>query len=235
MEQILLIAKRNNLWVVEDACQAHLSEYAGQKVGSFGIAGAFSFYPGKNLGACGEGGAVITNDFEIVKKVMMLRDHGQSKKYYHTIEGYNGRCDALQAAALRIKLKYISEWNKLRIKNAQLYMELLSDINEIILPKTDKKYLSVFHLFIIMVKNRNLIQEYLSNNNIATGLHYPIPLHLQESYNYMGLKPGSFPITEKYSKKLLSLPMYPELTVKQITYVADCLKQAIKNINKIQE
>jgi len=208
MDPILAIAKKHGLWVVEDACQAHLAEYKGRKVGSMGIAGAFSFYPGKNMGACGEGGAVTTNDENLAAKVRMLRDHGQSRKYHHEIEGYNGRCDALQAAALRIKLKHLPAWNEARRKNAQGYFELLKDTDRIKLPKINQKCLSVFHLFVIQIEKRDIVQEALGKMGISTGLHYPIPLHLQKAYEHMGLPVGSFPVAEACAKRLLSLPMY---------------------------
>ncbi|MBC2716509.1 MAG: DegT/DnrJ/EryC1/StrS family aminotransferase [Desulfobacteraceae bacterium] len=227
MDSILSIADKHGLWVVEDACQAHLAEYKGHKTGSFGTAGAFSFYPGKNLGACGESGAVTTNNGDLAKKVKQIRDHGQSKKYYHDIEGYNGRCDALQAAALRVKLKHLTAWNESRRKNANLYFDLLKSIDCIVLPRIDNNCISVFHLFVIQVENRNQVQKRLSKKGISTGLHYPIPLHLQKAYKYMNLHPGSFPITEQAAERLLSLPMYPELTKAQIRYVSEELISAI--------
>jgi len=227
MDPILSIAKRNGLWVVEDACQAHLAEYRGRKAGSIAVAGAFSFYPGKNLGACGEGGAVSTNDDDIASKVRMIRDHGQTKKYFHDMEGYNGRCDALQAAALRVKLKHLPAWNESRRKNADLYFKFLQETDGIKLPKINKNCLSVFHLFVVQVEQRDAVQEALKKKGITTGLHYPIPLHLQKAYEHMGLKTGSFPKTEACAKKLLSLPMYPELTEKQIRLVSNSLKKTL--------
>jgi dTDP-4-amino-4,6-dideoxygalactose transaminase len=228
MDTILAIAKKHGIWVVEDACQAHLAEYNGRKAGSMGIAGAFSFYPGKNMGACGEGGAVTTNDEDLAAKVRMLRDHGQSKKYHHELEGYNGRCDAVQAAALRVKLKHLPVWNEARRKNAQSYFELLKDIDGIKLPVIHQNCLSVFHLFVIQVEERNMVQEALGKMGISTGLHYPIPLHLQKAYEHLGLTAGSFPMAEACGKRLLSLPMYPELTEEQISYVCDCLGEILK-------
>ena len=228
MDPILAIADKYGLWVVEDACQAHLAEYKGRRTGSIGIAAAFSFYPGKNLGACGEAGAVTTNDEKLATKIRILRDHGQSQKYYHELEGYNGRCDALQAAALRVKLKNLSEWNKSRRKNAQSYFELLRDADNVILPESIDWYLPVYHLFVILVDNRDAVAHALKQNGISTALHYPIPLHLQKAYAHMKIPKGSFPITESCSKKLLSLPMFPELTKNQISYVCDCLKEIIK-------
>ena len=223
MDSILSIADKHGLWVVEDACQAHLAEYKGRKSGSMGVAGAFSFYPGKNMGACGEGGAVTTNVENLAAKIRMLRDHGQSRKYHHEMEGYNGRCDAVQAAALRVKLKHLPAWNEARRKNAQRYFELLKDTDGIKLPVIHQNCLSVFHLFVIQVKDRDIVQEALGKMGISTGLHYPIPLHLQKAYEYMQLPVGSFPVAEACAKKLLSLPMFPELTEEQISYVCDCI------------
>ena len=227
MDPILAIARTHNLWVVEDACQAHLAEYKGRKAGSLGRAGAFSFYPGKNLGACGEGGAVTTNDKELAERIRIIRDHGQAKKYYHNIEGYNGRCDALQAAALRIKLKHLPARNETRRKNAEKYFDLLKDIKGIKLPEINPNCLPVFHLFVIRVKNRDIVQETLGKMGIATGLHYPIPLHLQVAYQGMGISTGSFPVAEEWASELLSLPMYPELTEEQIIYVSEGIKKIV--------
>ena len=228
MDAILAIAKKHGLWVVEDTCQAHLAEYKGRKAGSIGIAGAFSFYPGKNMGACGEGGAVTTNDENLAAKIRMLRDHGQSRKYHHEMEGYNGRCDALQAAALRVKLKHLPAWNEARRNNAKIYLDLLKEVDGVILPKTNKHCLHVYHLFVIQVDNRDDVVEALKQMGISTGLHYPIPLHLQKAYEHMGLEVGSFPVAEACAKSLLSLPMYPELSEEQIVYVCDCLGKILK-------
>jgi dTDP-4-amino-4,6-dideoxygalactose transaminase len=230
MDPILAIAKKHGLWLVEDACQAHLAEYKGRKVGSIGIAAAFSFYPGKNMGACGEGGAVTTNDENLAAKIRMLRDHGQSRKYHHEMEGYNGRCDAVQAAALRVKLKHLSAWNEARRKNAQRYFELLKDTDGIKLPVIQQNCLSVFHLFVIQVEKRDIVQESLGKMGISTGLHYPIPLHLQKAYGHMGLPVGSFPVAEVCAKRLLSLPMYPELSEEQIRWVSSSLKKIVEEL-----
>jgi dTDP-4-amino-4,6-dideoxygalactose transaminase len=196
-----------------------------------GIAAAFSFYPGKNMGACGEAGAVTTNDADLAAKVRMIRDHGQEKKYYHATEGYNGRCDALQAAALRVKLKHLPAWNEQRRKNAQRYCELLKNLDAIVLPKVADGCLPVYHLFVIQVENRDVVAESLKKEGISTGLHYPIPLHLQKAYLQEKIPAGSFPVTEAYTKKLLSLPMFPELTEEQIAYVCQELHIAVKNID----
>jgi dTDP-4-amino-4,6-dideoxygalactose transaminase len=229
MDAVLSIAKKHRLWVVEDACQAHLAEYKGRKAGSMGIAAAFSFYPGKNLGACGEGGAVTTNDSDLAAKVRMLRDHGQIKKYHHVMEGFNGRCDALQAAALRVKLKHLPAWNETRRRNAQIYFELLQHCEEIVLPEVIEDCLPVFHLFVIQLEKRDMVQEALGRMGISTGLHYPTPLHLQKAYEHMELPAGSFPVAESCAKRLLSLPMYPELTKSQIVYVSQELLSAVES------
>ena len=230
MDPILKIARKHNLWVVEDACQAHLAEYKGRKAGSMGNAGAFSFYPGKNLGACGEAGAVTTNDEYLAQKVRMLRDHGQSKKYFHDVEGFNGRCDALQAAALRAKLKHLPEWTEKRRNNALLYISFLSECSQIVLPAAHSDCLHVYHLFVIQTEHREAVQEKLGGRGISTGLHYPVPLHLQAAYRDKRHERGSFPATEAYTKKLLSLPMFPELTVEQIRYVCGNLKDIVKSL-----
>jgi len=232
MEPILRIAKEYDLLVIEDACQAHGALYLGQadgkqhKAGSMGTAGCFSFYPGKNLGACGEGGAVVTNDEELATKVKMLRDHGQSKKYYHEFEGFNGRLDAIQAGILRIKLKHLEKWNNARRKNAADYDQLLKDVPQVILPEEPEWSQGVYHLYVIQVEERDRLQKELAERGIYTGLHYPIPLHLQNAYRHLGYKKGDFPATEAYSERLLSLPMFPELTQEQIEYV-------VKNIQDL--
>ena len=230
MDMILRIAQKYNLWVVEDACQAHLAKYKGRKAGSIGIAGAFSFYPGKNLGACGEAGAVTTNNVKIAKKIRMLRDHGQSQKYYHDINGYNGRCDALQAAALNVKLKYLPEWNESRRKSAQRYIQQLQDLKPIILPYVGTDCLPVYHLFVIQVPNRDGIINELNAKGIGTGIHYPVPLHLQKAYMYLQKPKGSFPESEKLANHVLSLPMFPNMTYEQIDYVCNQLHIILQNL-----
>jgi dTDP-4-amino-4,6-dideoxygalactose transaminase len=225
MDSIMTIAEKYGLWVVEDACQAHLAEYKGRKAGSMGVASGFSFYPGKNMGSCGEGGAVTTNDSAIAEKVQMLRDHGQAKKYYHTVEGFNGRCDALQAAALRVKLKKLPQWNEARRQHAKRYDKLLGEAPSVTLPKVAEGCLPVYHLYVIQIDKRDEIAAELNNGGIGTGLHYPVPLHLQKAYAHLDLHEGSFPVAEKYAKRLLSLPMFPELTEDQIVYVCECVKE----------
>ena len=204
-----------------------------KKAGSMGLAAAFSFYPGKNLGACGEGGAVTTDNQDIAKKISMLRDHGQAKKYYHECEGYNGRLDAIQCGILRIKLKHLSDWNEKRRRNATLYSNLLSEpvtrnsqpaTRNIIIPFEPSWTKPVFHLYIIRTQKRDDLQKYLSENGISTGLHYPIPLHLQNAYKNLNLANGNYPITEKVSNEILSLPMFPDLTEEQIKYISEKIK-----------
>jgi len=229
MDPILEVAKRHNLAVIEDACQAHGALYKNKKAGSLGITGCFSFYPGKNLGAFGEAGAVVTQDDEIADKIRMIRDHGQEKKYFHQIEGYNGRLDAIQAAVLRIKLKRLESWNRSRMENATYYNELLSEIPGVTIPVEADFAVSVYHLYVILVNNRNELQQFLNKKGVATGLHYPMPLHLQKAYAYLGFKEGAFPVTEDVADRLLSLPMYPQLSKKQIEYVATSINEFINN------
>jgi len=227
MDLILDIAQTHNIKVIEDACQAHGALYKDRKVGSFGSVGCFSFYPGKNLGAYGEGGAIVTQDEEIASKISMIRDHGQAKKYFHDIEGYNGRLDAIQAGVLRIKLRRLSDWNQSRRENAAYYNELLSKVDGVTLPVEADFASSVYHLYVILVDDRDGLQQFLSDKGIGTGLHYPLPLHLQKAYGHLGYEDGSFPVTESVAKKLISLPMFPELTREQIEYVAESIKEFI--------
>jgi len=222
MDPILEIAERHKLFVIEDACQAHGATYYSRKegrwkkAGSMGLAAAFSFYPGKNLGACGEAGAVTTNDPKLAGKVRMLRDHGQAQKYSHEIEGYNGRLDAIQAGILRAKLKHLVEWNQKRRTCARRYGELFrSKIDKIILPHESPLNKAVYHLYVIRVKNRDQLHSRLAQANITTQIHYPTPLHLQRAYAAMGYKVGDFPVTEKAATEILSLPMYPQLEPQQ--------------------
>jgi len=230
MDPIQAIAEKHGLWVVEDACQAHLAEYKGRKAGSLGVAGAFSFYPGKNMGACGEAGAVTTNDEALAAKVRMLRDHGQTRKYYHDMEGYNGRCDALQTAALRVKLRHLPDWNERRRVNAKRYGDHLQGCEQILLPKIHPECLHVYHLFVVQTQRRESVQGLLAERGISTGLHYPVPLHMQNAYRKNNLEKGAFPVTEAHAERLLSLPMFPELTNEQIRFVCDNLKEIVRNL-----
>ncbi len=215
MDEVNRIAKKNNLIVIEDACQAHGSTYKGKKPGCMGHAAAFSFYPGKNLGAYGEGGAVTTNDEAITMKIKMLRDHGMAEKYKHAVVGRNERMDGIQGAVLDVKLKHLDTWNTARRKHAVQYRTLLGDNPNITLFTAHDKRDSNYHLFVVRVKNRDEVQKKMKDKGIATGIHYPIPIHLQEAYAGKWKK-GDFPIAEKIAPELLSLPMYAELTEAQV-------------------
>lgn len=219
LEPIIEIAKKHNLKVIEDAAQAHGAEYKGQKVGTFGDAACFSFYPAKNLGAFGDAGMITTNNDEIAEKVSILRNHGRFTKYEHTVEGYNYRIDALQAAILDVKLRHLDEWTEQRRHNAALYSELLQDV-EIITPKEMNYAKHVYHLYVIRTSQRDELREYLSDQEISTGIHYPIPLHLQPAYEYLGYEAGSFSVAEQMATEVLSLPMYPELSECNIKKIA---------------
>jgi dTDP-4-amino-4,6-dideoxygalactose transaminase len=226
MDPIMKLARKYHLKVIEDAAQAHGAEYKSRKVGSIGDVACFSFYPGKNLGAYGDAGMVTTNDDEIAYKVKLLRNHGRiSKKYEHEIEGYSSRLDNLQAAILRVKLRYLNEWNKSRRNNAKKYNELLCNSGGIITPYEADYAKHVYHLYVIRVdeKQRDLFIETLKRNDIATGIHYPIPLHLQPAYNYLDYKEGDFPFTEKASRGIISLPMYPELSDENIRNISQLI------------
>lgn len=228
MDALLALAERYKLIVIEDACQAHGAEYFSQKeqrwqkAGSIGRAAAFSFYPGKNLGACGEGGAVTTNDAELARKIRMLRDHGQSQKYYHDIEGYNGRLDAIQAGILRIKLRHLPAWNDQRRETAGRYQSMLSEAGDAIgLPHEPSWAKSVYHLYVVRLRDRDQAQKRLSGAGIATGIHYPIPLHLQKAYTGLGYAEGSFPVAERAAAEILSLPMFPGLHASDQDWVVE--------------
>lgn len=227
MDPILALAEERGLWVVEDAAQAHLAEYKGRKCGSMGLAAAFSFYPGKNLGACGDAGAVTTNDAALAHRIRMLRDHGSIEKYVHIIEGVNARCDSLQAAALRVKLRELPGWNERRRAHAEAYRTALDGLEGIVLPHVSNECLPVWHLFVVQVEDRDGVQAVLKECGVATGLHYPKPLHLQEAYSHLGYSQGDFPVTEAYAARLLSLPMFPELTPEQIEYVCEQLAKTV--------
>jgi dTDP-4-amino-4,6-dideoxygalactose transaminase len=230
MDAIQAIAQQRGLWVVEDACQAHLSECKGRRAGSMSAAAAFSFYPGKNLGACGEAGLVTTNDEKLAKLVMVLRDHGQAQKYIHDMEGYNGRCDAVQAAALRVKLKRLPEWNEARRAHAARYLELLAGVDGLQLPVVAEGVNPVWHLFVVHLERRDEVLALMKERGIFCGLHYPVSLHRQEAYRHMGLGVGSFPVAEESARRLMSLPMFPELTDEQIRCVCDTLIETIAQV-----
>ena len=225
MDPILELAKRYGLWVVEDACQAHLAEYKGKKVGSIGIASAFSFYPGKNLGAYGEAGAVVTSDQDIYSKMYKIRDHGQAEKYYHDCLGHNYRMEGIQGAVLGVKLSFLKDWTEARRGNAQIYNGLLNNIPQIRPPLEMPYAKHVYHLYVIRTSQREELKAHLERKGVATGLHYPVPLHIQKAFQGLGYKKGDFPVTEAVAKEILSLPMYPELTHEQIEYVSESIKE----------
>jgi dTDP-4-amino-4,6-dideoxygalactose transaminase len=236
MDAILKIAAEFQLIVVEDACQAHGAEYFSaregvwRKAGSVGKAAAFSFYPGKNLGACGEGGAVTTNDEEIARKVKMMRDHGQAKKYYHDMEGDNGRLDAIQAGILRVKLRHLARWNDQRRACAALYGEVLAPVSETLtLPVEPSWSRAVYHLYVVRHSDRQGLQAHLATRDIATAIHYPIPLHLQKAYGRLGYNEGDFPVSEKVAPQIVSLPMYAHLRPNQQRRVADAITEFIES------
>ena len=223
MDPLLEIASRHGLRVIEDACQAHGAEYKGRKAGSLGDAAGFSFYYSKNLGAYGEGGFISTNDAELAAKMRKIRDHGSGVRYHHDLVGVNGRLDEIQAVVLRAKLPHLASWNEKRRKNAHLYSELLKN-TPVVLPKEQSGNTPVYHLFVISAPKRDELQAFLKDKGIFTGIHYPIPVHLQKAVEFLGCKAGDFPVTEHAVSQILSLPMYAELTDDEIKYVADSIK-----------
>lgn len=228
MDPILEFGRTHGLPIVEDACQAHGAEYKGRKAGSLGIAGCFSFYPGKNLGALGEAGAIVTTDAALAQRIRTLRDHGQSKKYHHSVIGWNGRMDGIQAAVLRVKLKHLAQWNAQRRAHAKRYYELLTGIPGLSLPREAEYAQHVYHVFAVLTARRDEVLAELGQRGVQCGIHYPIPVHLQEAYQHLRLGPGSFPVAERTSAELLSLPMFPELTEEQIGYVVSSLRQTVQ-------
>lgn len=232
MDPILELAAKYNLVVIEDACQAHGAEYFSRKegvckkAGTMGRAAAFSFYPGKNLGACGEAGATVTNDEEMAKRLKMIRDHGQAKKYYHDIEGYNGRLDSIQAGWLTVKLRHLAKWNESRRSLAHRYHELFADAKDTVtVPREAEWTKGVYHLYVVRVQDREALQAYLAEAGIGTGIHYPVPLHLQKAYAHLGYKTGDFPVTEKIATEILSLPIFPQLGPNSQLKVANKVKE----------
>ncbi len=230
IDEIISLAKKHNLKIIEDAAQAHGAIYKDKKAGSFGICGCFSFYPGKNLGAYGDAGAVVTSDKEIYEKLRMLRNYGSPRKYYHDIIGYNSRLDTIQAAILRVKLKYLNKWSKARINNAKIYNQKLEGVGDLKLPSIEGQRL-VFHLYVIRSKKRDLLLNYLRENGISCGIHYPVPIYALGAYKDLGFTREDFPVTEGVSKEILSLPMYPELKEAQIDEVASAIKKFFKEEN----
>jgi len=224
MDELLALAERHHLTVIEDACQSHGAKYKGRTSGTFGLMGAFSFFPGKNLGAFGDGGAIVTDSQKMYEELLALRNYGSPKKYYHPKFGMNSRLDGIQAAILNVKLKYLSEWNAKRNAAADRYIKNLKGNPSITLPARAQDSTHVYHLFVVQVKgDRDHIMAEMAKKEIYCGIHYPIPIHLQKAYSYLGHKEGDFPHTEDLAKKIISLPVYPEITGEQIDLVCQAL------------
>src|ERR1700676_2389 len=226
MDPIVHLAQRHGLVVIEDACQAHGARYKGKRAGSLGHAAAFSFYPGKNLGAYGDAGVVVTSDEAVAKRLGMLRNYGQKEKYQHMFRGYNRRLDTLQAAVLRIKLKHLEEWNDARRQHAKNYGRLLGQTG-IAVPRAAAHSESVWHLYVIQIDQRDALKEHLASRGIGVGIHYPVPIHLQSAYRDLGYRQGDFPVTEKCARRILSLPMYAELTPEIVNRVAETASELL--------
>lgn len=222
---IAAICKKHGLYLIEDCAQSHFSAAQNQLAGTFGIAGSFSFYPGKNLGAYGDAGGIITNNDELAEKCKMFARHGALKKHQHQIEGINSRLDSIQAAILNVKLPHIHEWTNQRIANAALYTKLLQDVEQVVTPAIRPNTKHTFHLYIVRVQRREELIEFLKSKDIETAIHYPTALPLLKAYNYLGYTEKDFPIAAAYQSQILSLPMYPELTTSQIEYVVQAIKQ----------
>ncbi|MDD5542161.1 MAG: DegT/DnrJ/EryC1/StrS family aminotransferase [Acidobacteriia bacterium] len=229
MDSISKICRSRRLKIVEDCCQSHGARFHGQRVGTFGDVACFSFYPGKNLGAYGDGGAVVTNDQAIADRVRLLRNHGQRDKYTHLVEGYCHRLDNLQAAVLGVKLPHLDEWNHQRRQHAALYDKLLNGIPGVITPRLHPHSEPVYHLYVVQVPQRDRVQDVLKQAGIATGIHYPIPLHEQPAYQHLGHPNEDFPVSHDLGPRVLSLPMFPELTSTQIEFVVENLKTSIRS------
>ena len=234
MGPIRQLADKHGLVVIEDACQAHGARYKGKRVGSFGHAAAFSFYPGKNLGAYGDGGMVVTKDRKIASRLEMLRNYGQKEKYKHLFRGFNRRLDTMQAAILRVKLKYLEKWNAARRWNAKLYQKYL-DGSRVVVPGEAGGAESVWHLYVIRTEQRDALKDHLISRGIHACVHYPVPIHLQAAYQDLGYKRGDFPVTESYADRILSLPMYAELTDHQIGFVSQvvCEFQSARRADEV--
>jgi len=227
MDPILSFGRKHGLFVIEDAAQAHGAEYKGRKAGSLGDAGCFSFYPGKNLGAFGEAGAVVTNDDKLQEKIRILRDHGQVRKYYHSMVGWNCRMDAIQAAVLRIKLRHLEQANHRRRVHASQYDRLFQGLEEVKSPFEAAYGRHVYHIYPIRVRERNEIMRLLQEKGIGCGIHYPVPIHLQEAYRGLGYGRGAFPVSEQTCAEFISLPMFPELTQTQVKLVVDSVGESL--------
>ena len=225
MDPIIDICERHNLLLVEDCAQAHFAEWGCNKVGKMGIAGTFSFFPGKNLGAYGDAGAIISNNDEFAQKARMFANHGSLKKHHHDFEGINSRMDGLQAAILSVKLQYIHKWNQKRYQNALLYNELLADVGGIEIPKIRPKVKHIFHLYVVRTPKRDKLQKYLKECGISTGIHYPTALPFLKAYNYLKHEPEDYPVAYQYQDEILSLPMFPELSTEQIHFIYEKIKE----------
>jgi dTDP-4-amino-4,6-dideoxygalactose transaminase len=228
MTEIMAIADKYNLKVIEDCAQAHFAEWQGQKVGTFGNAGTFSFFPGKNLGAYGDAGCIVTKDDGLAEKARMFANHGALKKHFHEVEGINSRLDGIQASILSVKLKYIHRWTDLRIQRAAIYSELLENISGLALPLIQHDAKHVFHLFAIRSQNRDDLQNHLKQNGITTGIHYPTALPFLRAYNYLGHVPDDFPVAYRYPHEILSLPIYPELAEKALSEIVNIIKTVFR-------
>jgi dTDP-4-amino-4,6-dideoxygalactose transaminase len=227
MDPILEIARQHGLFVIEDAAQAHGAEYKGRKVGTLGDAACFSFYPGKNLGAFGEAGAVVTDNLELQERIQILRDHGQVRKYHHTLVGWNGRMDGIQAAVLRIKLRHLEKGNQLRRTHASRYDRAFGDMESVVVPRQAAYARHVYHVYAIRIQDRDEVMQFLTEERIGCGIHYPVPIHLQGAYRGLGYEQGAFPIAERCAMEFLSLPMFPELTPEQADNVIQGVKDAV--------
>ncbi|HSY62856.1 MAG TPA: DegT/DnrJ/EryC1/StrS family aminotransferase [Cytophaga sp.] len=228
MDEILLLANKQNLYVIEDNAQAHGAMYKNKKTGSFGIINATSFYPVKPLGAYGDGGAITTNDDVLDKKIRLLGNYGSIEKYYYETAGVNSRLDEIQAGVLSIKLAYLNLWNEERIQLANLYTSLLKDIKEILVPESTSDCKHIYHQYVIQTNNRNALKEHLSKHGIETGIHYPVPAHLQKAYEFLNLKKGSLPVTEKLSDTILSLPIYTGMEKNDLEHVCEVIQKFCK-------
>ena len=227
LQPLLELAQKHNLKVLEDAAQAHGARYHGRRVGSLGHAASFSFYPGKNLGAYGDAGGVVTNDGKIAERIKRLGDHGSARKYENVEPGFNSRLDVLQAAVLNVKLKYLDRWNARRREIAHRYNELFRDVEAIVTPAEAPWAEPVYHLYVIQVPDRDRVKQRLNEHGIGAAVHYPKPLHLQPAYAFLGLERGRFPVSERVAERVLSLPNYPEMTDEMVELVAEKVKEAL--------
>lgn len=229
MKQIKAISDRYGLLLLEDCAQAHLAQYEGKSVGTIGLAGCFSFYPGKNLGAYGEGGAILTNDDDLAQKLRLIRSHGSEQKYYHELIGHNFRMEGFQGAILKVKLKYLSQWTETRIKNANFYRDYLKDLRDITIPTELPGVKHVYHCYVVRTEMRDELIKFLEEEGVATGIHYPIPCHLQKAYNFLNYEKGSMPQAEQIARQILSLPMSEQLKPVEIEYVCERIMKFFQN------